>query len=176
MMGEDQQSITFIVNTIGDQRQQDHQEFMFEWLLDLYEDCKKYLKDESNLLLKDKIMKEYNDVFQSLYFMRDLTGAVTVANYHEKQKELEKPSTPLVVSEGADGQAKLVMQRGGRRAGAGRKKSDKEIRTVKIALDELTWMAIEGIKEIEGYKSMTQLLSLLIERGLDNDKPLDDSK
>lgn len=173
MMNEDQQSITFIANTIADQRQDDHDEFKFSWLLELHRSCKTFLKDESDLLLKKKIVDDYNDLFPSLYFMRDIApDDVTVGNYHDKQKELadrKKSSTALIVAEGSDGQTKLVMQRGGRRKGAGRKKSDKEIRTVKIALDESTWIAIEAIKDIEDYKSMTQLLSILIERGLDNE-------
>lgn len=66
-----------------------------------------------------------------------------------------------------EGQMSLRLGHGGAREGAGRKKSDKEFRVVKIGLDDSTWIAIEAIKEIEDVKSMAEILSILIERGLD---------
>lgn len=176
-MNEDQQSISFIKNTLGVQRladfEDDKRTHVFEWMVELYQKCEKYLQDETNVLLKNKIIEQYNELFDYIYFLREVSpNDVTVSNYHEKKAKqaAQAAATPLVVKEGADGQAKLVMQRGGARKGAGRKKSGKESRTVKVALDPVVWMTVEAIKEIEEIKTMSETLAILIERGLDNDR------
>lgn len=164
----EKKNIVFIMNTLGAQRKQDYSDLFFGWLVDCYERCQKYLASpEGNTLLANRIAEDFNSFLPKLKLMSEPNKEdITVSNYKERLA-INKPE--LVLDTDTNGQVKLIMKRGGARKGAGRKKSDKEIRTVKIALDESTWIAIEAIKDIEEYKSMTQMLSELIERGLDRE-------
>lgn len=171
-MNQEEQSISFIHNTIKVQRKEDHSDNIFEWLLELNGKCKQYENEASEAkksYIASKITKEYQDLFEQLYFNRDLSADdLTVENYHERMKAPGKANNSLVVADGKDGQMKLVMSRGGARAGAGRKKSGKEIRKVSLALDSSLWIVLETMRDsADKKKTMSDVIRESIERGLD---------
>lgn len=63
------------------------------------------------------------------------------------------------------GQASLIMQRGGRRKGAGRKKSPYEQRKVSLSLDPLCWEIIDKLRDKQ-ERSQSDILRELIEKSL----------
>jgi hypothetical protein len=59
------------------------------------------------------------------------------------------------------GQTSLIIERGGARPGAGRKKSKYEIRKASVALDPNVWKVIDDLREKTG-KTQSDILRELI--------------
>lgn len=164
-------SLEFIKKMIGWQREVDHTQENFEHLIELYADVEKCLNDETKIMLRKKVIRGFEKLSNQMYTAyQGKEDDLRVENYENMKKVTAIKPTELVVSKN-DGQLKLVGKHGGYRKGAGRKKLDKESRAHKIALDESTWIFLEGFKEteeLEGKKlTWTALLSELIERGID---------
>lgn len=149
---------------LAEQKKSEYTSFQWGLLLEVYEE---YLKFSSFEVTREKMQLDFKkliDRFEEIhsFLMIDNRGSgLTLKEYHDNRRK----AAALQVKADQPGQASLIIQRGGRRKGAGRKKSPYEQRKVSLALDPDCWEIIDKLRDAKNA-NQSDILRELIEKSL----------
>lgn len=144
------------------QRKSNFSAIQWALLLDTYDYFVKNLDLDKVDYIYSKLTERFEEV-RDFIMIDDRGEGITIKEQYEIGDSDE--ASPFEVKTDQQGQAKLTIKRGGRRKGAGRKKSQYEIRKVSLALDPDSWKFIDDLKEESGRNQsdvLRELISLAI--------------